>query len=74
MAGNRRSRKAGCGEPESKEQGAAVSRLQQLVSCLDEREDAKAEAFLLKCFENAKAFEAIKSEPAGSDLKFDQSV
>ena len=53
---------------DKKEQGAAVNRLQQLVSCLEERKDAKAEAFLLKCFENAKLFEAIKSEPAGADL------
>jgi len=53
---------------DKKEQGSAVNRLQQLVSCLDERKDAKAEAFLLKCFQNAKGFEAIKSEPAGSDL------
>src|SRR5688572_25546496 len=47
---------------DKKEQGAAVNRLQQLVSCLEERKDAKAEAFLLKCFANAKPFEAIKSE------------
>jgi hypothetical protein len=34
--------------------GRAVTRLQQLVSCLEDRQDAKAEAFLLKCFDNAK--------------------
>jgi hypothetical protein len=53
---------------DKKEQGAGISRLQQLVSCLDERSDAKAEAFLLKCFDNAAALAAIKSEPSGSDL------
>ena len=53
---------------DKKVQGAAVERLQQLVSCLDERTDVKAEAFLLRCFENAPAFAAIKSEPSGSDL------
>jgi hypothetical protein len=53
---------------DKKLQGPAVSRLQQLVSCLDERADAKAEAFLLKCFENAAVFTAIKSEPSGTDL------
>jgi hypothetical protein len=50
------------------EQGPAVIRMQQLVSCLDKRTDAPAEAFLLKCFDNAKTFSAIKSEPSGSDL------
>jgi hypothetical protein len=53
---------------DKKEQGAAISRLRQLVSCLDERKDAKAEAFLLKCFENAKTLATIKSEPSGADL------
>lgn len=49
-------------------QGPAVGRLQQLVMCLEGRTDAKAEAFLLRCFENANAFAAIKSEPSGTDL------
>lgn len=53
---------------DKKVQGAAVNRLQQLVSCLEERKDARAEAFLLRCFENATAFAAIKSEPSGADL------
>ena len=53
---------------DKKVQGAAVSRLQQLVSCLEDRKDAKAEAFLLRCFDNAAALNAIKSEPAGADL------
>jgi hypothetical protein len=53
---------------DKKQQGSAVARLQQLVACLDERTDAKAEAFLLSCFEKSAAFTAIKSEPSGSDL------
>jgi len=51
-----------------KEQGAAVGRLQQLVACLEDRKDAEAEAFLLRCFDNAAALAAIKSEPSGADL------
>jgi hypothetical protein len=53
---------------DKKVQGAAVSRLQQLVSCLKDRKDAKAEAFLLRCFGSAQALAAIKSEPSGADL------
>ncbi len=53
---------------DKKQQGPAIIRLQQLVTCLEGRTDAKAEAFLLKCFDHAAAFEAIKSEPAGADL------
>ena len=53
---------------DKKEQGTAIVRLLQLVSCLDERTDAKGEEFLLSCFEKAGAFAAIKSEPSGSDL------
>src|SRR3954466_6929158 len=37
------------------QQCVAVVRLEQLVTCLEERTDAKAEAFLLKCFEKAPA-------------------
>lgn len=50
------------------EQGKTIHRLQQLVACLEGRADGEAEAFLLKCFENRKKFEAIKSDPAGADL------
>jgi hypothetical protein len=53
---------------DKKEQAAAVTRLQQLVLCLEGRTDAKAEAFLLECFDHAAALAAIKSEPAGADL------
>jgi hypothetical protein len=53
---------------DAKAQGAAIGRLQNLVLCLDGRTDAPAEAFVLKCFENAKAFEKIKSEPSGKDF------
>jgi hypothetical protein len=53
---------------DKKEQGPAVARMQQLIGCLEERTDAPAEAFLLKCFENAPAFAGIKSEPSGSDI------
>jgi hypothetical protein len=53
---------------DKKLQGAAVNRLQQLVSSLDERSDPKAEAFLLTCFEHADALATIKSEPSGADL------
>jgi len=53
---------------DKKLQGSSITRMQQLVSCLDERKDIQAETFLLKCFENAKAIAAIKSEPAGADL------
>jgi len=53
---------------DKKEQGAAVARLQLLVSALERRKDAKAEAFLLKCFDSAAAIGAIKSEPSGVDL------
>lgn len=48
--------------------GDGVTRLQQLVSCLSERTDPEAEAFLLHCFESAAALAAIKSEPSGTDL------
>ncbi len=50
------------------QQAGAITRLLYLVSCLDERTDAKAEAFLLGCFEKADAFTAIKSEPSGTDF------
>lgn len=50
------------------EQALAITRLQQLVYCVEDRTDAEAEAFLLKCFEHADAFVAIKSEPSGQDL------
>jgi hypothetical protein len=50
------------------QQGSAVARMRQLVMCLDPRTDAQAETLLLKCFENARALAAIKSEPSGSDL------
>jgi hypothetical protein len=50
------------------QQGAAVMRLQQLVTCLEERSDAPAETFLLELFEKAPALAAIKSEPSGADL------
>jgi hypothetical protein len=53
---------------DKKEQGKAVVRLQQLICCVEERTDAKAEAFLLKCFHDTAAFAAIKSEPSGADL------
>jgi hypothetical protein len=53
---------------DKKLQGPMVARLQQLVSCLEDRTDAKAEAFLLKCFEQAPALAGIKSEPSGGDL------
>lgn len=53
---------------DKKEQGAAVTRLQQTISCLERRADPRAEAFLLKCFEQATALAAIKSEPSGADL------
>jgi hypothetical protein len=45
-----------------------VTRLEQLVLCLEERADAAAEAFVLRCFGHAAAFAAIKSDPSGSDL------
>ena len=50
------------------QQGPAILRLEQLVTCLEERTDAKAQAFLLKCFEEAPALAAIKSEPSGADI------
>jgi hypothetical protein len=50
------------------QQGAAVNRLRQLVSSLEDRTDAGAEAFLLRCFESADKLTAIKSEPSGADL------
>lgn len=53
---------------EAKLQGPQVGRMQQLVMCLDGRSDEKAEAFVLRCFEKARAFSAIKSEPSGADL------
>jgi hypothetical protein len=49
-------------------QGTAIAKLQQLLSCLEERTDAKAETFVLKCFDSAPAFIPIKSEPSGADL------
>lgn len=53
---------------DKKLQGAAVARMQHLVSCLDRRKDAEAEAFLLKCMAQAPAIAGIKSEPSGADL------
>ncbi|HVT82693.1 MAG TPA: hypothetical protein VHM90_18780, partial [Phycisphaerae bacterium] len=53
---------------DAKAQGPAIARLQYLLACLQGRKDAAAETFLLKCFDNRKAFAAIKSEPSGSDL------
>lgn len=53
---------------DKKEQGPAVERLMQLLLCLEHRTDAGAESFLLKCFDHAKAFASIKSEPSGMDL------
>lgn len=51
-----------------KEQGTALARLQQLALSLEGRVDAKAEAFLLKCFEAGPALAKIKSTPSGQDL------
>ncbi len=53
---------------DAKKQGPAIERLQQLALCLGDRADEKAEAFLLRCFNSAEAFAAIKSEPSGTDL------
>ncbi|HEX8339810.1 MAG TPA: hypothetical protein VF624_02770 [Tepidisphaeraceae bacterium] len=53
---------------DKKLQGPAVTRLQQLVSCLADRTDASAEAFLLRCFDSGPALAGIKSEPSGTDL------
>jgi hypothetical protein len=53
---------------EKKDQAAAITRMQQLVSCLEWRSDAKTESFLLNCLKSAGVVAAIKSEPSGSDL------
>lgn len=53
---------------DKKEQGPAVGRLMQLLLCLEQRTDASAESFVLKCFNHAKSFASIKSEPSGMDL------
>src|SRR4051794_25546530 len=53
---------------DKKQRGPMVTRLEQLVACLDGLAAAKAEAFLLRCFDSAPALAAIKSEPSGSDL------
>ena len=53
---------------DKKRQGEIVSHLRELVSCLEDRTDVKAEAFLLKCFDHAAALGAVKSLPSGADL------
>ncbi|HYE17456.1 MAG TPA: hypothetical protein VEA69_03370 [Tepidisphaeraceae bacterium] len=53
---------------DKKAQGPIVNRLMQLVSALDERTDDKAEALVVKLFEQSAALAAIKSDPAGADL------
>ena len=53
---------------DAKEQAPAVDRMHYLLSCLEGRKDPAAEAFILKCFDNTKAFAAIKSEPSGGDV------
>jgi hypothetical protein len=53
---------------DAKAQGPAIHRMQQLASCMHGWTEPTAEAFVLKCFESAKAFAAIKSEPSGSDF------
>jgi len=53
---------------DTKLQGPAVDRLQQLVFSLDARSDPGAEALLLTCFGHAGALGAIKSEPSGADV------
>ncbi|HYF52287.1 MAG TPA: hypothetical protein VEJ63_22960 [Planctomycetota bacterium] len=53
---------------DKKEQGAAIHRLEVLVTCMGRRTDAKAEAFLLNCLEASGALAAIKSDPSGADL------
>jgi len=53
---------------EKAQQSVAITRMQQLVSCLEGRTDVKTESFLLDCLEKASVIAAIKSEPSGSDL------
>ena len=54
---------------DAKKQGPAIARLQHLVLCLEGRADADAEAFLLRCFEAAPKFAAMKSAaPSGQDF------
>ena len=49
---------------DKKEQEAGAVRLQQLIVCLENRTDAGAEAFVLKCFENMAA---LRAKASGAD-------
>ncbi|MFM9960916.1 MAG: hypothetical protein ACKV2Q_06795 [Planctomycetaceae bacterium] len=53
---------------DKKQQGAAITRLQKLLCCLDEHTEPDTEQFLLRCFDHATDFAAMKSEPSGADL------
>ena len=55
-------------EKDAKKQGPAIARLQHLTLSLEGRTDAKAEAFLLRCFDSVSAFTKIKSTPSGQDF------
>lgn len=55
-------------ERDPKLQGPAVERLRLLLRALGGRTDAKAEAFLLKCFAAVPALTKIKSTPSGQDV------
>lgn len=54
---------------DAKKQGPAIARLQKLVHCLEGRTDAKAEAFLLRCFDEVPTLAAMKkANPSGQDF------
>lgn len=55
-------------EKDAKKQGTAIERLMQFSRTLHGRTDAKAEAFLIKCFDAVPALAKIKSTPSGQDF------
>lgn len=53
---------------DAKKQGLAIERLDSLVRCLEGRDDAQAEDFLLQLLDATKTLAKIKSTPSGEDL------
>ena len=55
-------------EKDAKKLAPAISRMMQLVTCLDGRTDAGAEKLLLQCLDKAPRLSKLKGTPAGADL------
>lgn len=54
-------------EKDTKKQGPAISRLQQLFRGINDQEDSTADAFMLRSYESMPALAKIKSTPSGTD-------